>query len=731
MKRRVCILICLALPQLLFSQNNILFIIKDIHSGDSLKGASVVIRGGERGNKTDSAGRILFHNIPAGRQTFVITYSGYDENKVTINFPLTVADSVVFISMEREEKEMQQVIVNSSRTDTRIENAPTRVEVLGAEEVDEESGIHPSNIASLLGDVAGIQSQNLSAATSNTELRIQGLPGNYTQILRDGVPLFGGYAGSFSILQIPPLDLKQIEIIKGPNSTLYGGGAIAGLINIISRKPQPNERERYLLLNQSSLQETNLQLYLSERIKKTAYSFFAGGNYQKQKDINNDNFSDLPRVENAFVHPTFFFYPNEKNTISLGINSVYEDRKGGDMDILEGYYSNFHQFFIQDQTLRNTLDLDWNYSFSKQDKFTLKATTSSFNRSISTNVFGMKAKQLSWYSEASWLRKTVKHDIVAGLNLNGENWKKELPDSTQLTNYNYVTVGLFVQDDWRLHPKFIIESGLRADFHNRYGTFVLPRLSLLYKPANTVSMRLGGGLGYKIPTVFENDIDERDYGKIQPLQNVVAERSWGANFDINFRKRWDELVLAINQSFFLTQINHPLVMQATPTAISFYTAGEPLVTKGTESWLQVYWKKLQAYVGFTYTDAHKKYDPLFPHEEFVAANKFASIISYEVVKHFTIALEASYTGQQFLPGGTQTPSFPIYAAMLRYETGRVIFVLNGENLNDYRQTKKEDIVIPPLTNPTFKPIWASLEGRVFNLSIRIALYDKQKKPDQD
>src|SRR6185503_10418801 len=101
-------------------------------------------------------------------------------------------------------------------------------EVIGLEEVEEESGVKPGHIASLLGDVAGIQAQQTSATTNNTELRIQGLPGEYTQMLRDGIPLFGGFAGSFSVLQIPPLDLKQIEIIKGSSSTLYGGGAIAG-----------------------------------------------------------------------------------------------------------------------------------------------------------------------------------------------------------------------------------------------------------------------------------------------------------------------------------------------------------------------------------------------------------------------------------------------------------------------------------------------------------------------
>ena len=694
--------------------------VKDASTGEPIPGVAIVGKGDLVHTVTDNNGKAKFLINP-GKYFIQFSCIGYEAREVELEIPLKAQDSVFTVLLEKAEKEMGEVIISSTRTDSKIENTPTRVEVLGIEELEEESGVKPAHIASLLGDVAGIQSQLTSAVNGNTELRIQGLPGNYTQILRDGMPLFGGYAGSFSILQIPPLNLKQIEIIKGASSTLYGGGAIAGMINIISKKPKLGEPERTLMLNQSSLQETNLNLYLSERSGKMGFTFFGGANYQKQKDINNDGFSDVGRLEGIFLHTTVFYFPNEKNTISLGVNSNYEDRKGGDMELLRGYYSNIHQFFIQNQTYRNTLDLVWENTISRTDKFTLKATTSNFNRNISASLFGMKAKQLSYYSEASYVKKIIKHDLVAGMNLTGENLTKRLPDSTLINNYNYHTVGLFIQDDWRLHPKITIQSGLRTDFHTIYKAFILPRISILYKINQEFTMRMGGGLGYKIPTVFHSEVDERDYPKLQPLQNMKAERSTGFNWDLNFKKEFGNLELAINQSFFITQINNPVLIQKFPTAISFLNASKPLFTKGIETWIQVRFAGLETYFGYTLTDARKKYDLLQPYLDLSARNKFASVISYEISKHLRILLEAAYTGKQYLENGSQTPAFPFVAGMMRLDIGRISIVLNCENIFDYRQTKIESIVIPPYINPSFKQIWAPIDGRVANLSVRIKL----------
>jgi outer membrane receptor protein involved in Fe transport len=218
-------------------QNVLHAIIRDSSNQQILAGVSCSLKGQKAAAVSDRNGLLILKNIPDGSQTISFSNVSFKPVELILSFPLS-SDSPIVVLMVPEQKELEQVtIVASSRTNSRLENLPTRVEVIGEEDMIEENGIKPGNIASILGDIAGIQFQQTSATTGNADMRIQGLQGKYTQILRDGLPLFGGYSGSFGILQIPPLDLRQVEIIKGASSTLFGGGAIAGMINLISKDP--------------------------------------------------------------------------------------------------------------------------------------------------------------------------------------------------------------------------------------------------------------------------------------------------------------------------------------------------------------------------------------------------------------------------------------------------------------------------------------------------------------
>ncbi|HMD00262.1 MAG TPA: TonB-dependent receptor plug domain-containing protein, partial [Ferruginibacter sp.] len=300
-----------------YSQYQFKCTVKEEEDKDALAGVTATIVGTNKSAASDANGNINFSDLPAGNISITFTNVGFLDKTITFTIPQT---ATVVIFLEKKEKTEEEVIVTSSRTNTRIEDLSTRVEVIGSEEMDEEAGTLPGNVVGLLGDIAGIQSQRTSESTNSVDLRVQGLPGKYTQILRDGFPVSGDYGGNFSVLQIPPLDLKQIEIIKGASSTLYGGGAIAGMIHIISKTPNEAKPEHSLLINHSSLKETNVNTFHSFRNKKFGYTLFAGSTFQTAVDVNNDGFSDVPDIKAFFLHPKLFLFPDQKNTLTLEYN---------------------------------------------------------------------------------------------------------------------------------------------------------------------------------------------------------------------------------------------------------------------------------------------------------------------------------------------------------------------------------------------------------------------------
>lgn len=711
-------IVLLFVLQSVWAQYNLSFIVLDSKTKLPNQGASVEIDGANKIAATDSAGRGTLKNVSAGNKKIIFTAVGY--KKIELFFSVPQKDTISVVHMEQEEiKEAEEVIITSSRTNSRIEDLPTKVEVLGSEEVDEEASTIPGNIASLLGDIAGIQNQKTSAATSNIDLRVQGLPGKYTQILRDGLPLYSGYSGGFSVLQIPPLDLKQVEIIKGASSTLYGGGAIAGMINLVSKTPKLNEHQHSLLTNYSSLKEFNLNTFHSYRNKKTGYTFFAGTTQQQAVDVNKDGFSDVPDIKSFFFHPKLFIYPNEKNTVTLEYDATYEDRNGGDMQVLHQSKDNNHQFFIRNKSLRNTAAVTWDNKINKTDKLNFKGLLNFFNRDITNNLFGIKALQQSFFTEFSYYKKWKLHSLVAGANISGEIFQKKMPDSSGIDNYSYHIFGVFLQHDWKATDKLTAQTGVRFDYHDAYAPVVLPRISLLYKFNSSVSSRLGGGLGYKAPSVFNNDVDERDLRNTALSGVLLLEKSWGINWDVNFKKRIDEWNITINQLFYITQIDRPAILTTLGSGKIYENATKPLNTKGFETYVQLQHDDLEMYLGYTYTIAKQLFNPSQIFEPLSARSKFAAVISNEFSPKFRMCAEASYTGRQYLDNGSKTPGYLIAAGMVRYDINNISLVLNCENLFDYRQTRKESIVLAPLTNPSFKQIWAPVDGRVANFSVRL------------
>jgi iron complex outermembrane receptor protein/outer membrane receptor for ferrienterochelin and colicins len=707
------------------AQHTFKAVIKDKGSKAALTGAVVMDRHGH-GGVTNDSGRVVITDIDIPNDIFVFSYTGYESDSLAIKFPDNGWHEVLLAEDEHALEEV--TIVSSTRTNERIENAPIKVEVLGKEEMDEENTIRPANIASILGDISGIQIQQSSAVSGNTNVRIQGLSGQYTQILRDGMPLYDGFSGGFGVLQIPPLDLRQVELIKGSASTLYGGGAIAGLINLISKRPSETQ-EAIFTLNATTLKEQDVNAYFAKRSKKIGYTFFAGYTRQGAVDVNGDGFSDVPDLNTFTIHPRLFYYPDEKTTITVGYNGTFEKRFGGDMQVIGDHPDSLHRYYEKNITGRHTGEFILDRSLPGLVKLTVKGSVSSFNREIASNINDIKGNQLSYYSEASVFIPQDKNSIVAGINATGDQFKK-LPgsDSIVLNDFYNNTIGAFAQYTLHLFEQTTLEAGLRGDHTDQHGNFILPRIALFHRFDKTWAVRAGAGLGYKLPNPLEVQIIDYPIEELQPIpSDIKAETSAGYNLEGNFKKELGEDVnIFINHAFFLTQITNPVIStQLSDNRVFFSNADRPITTMGFDTYVKLVIKTLEIYLGYTYTDAERKYLQTNQFLPLTPRNRFAFTAVRKVAENWRVGLEGSYVGTEYRDGDKNTQAYFFTALMIERKIGKKFsIVLNGENLLDYRQTKYEQIYTGTLTNPTFKPLWAPIEGRVINLSLRIMPFNK-------
>jgi iron complex outermembrane receptor protein/outer membrane receptor for ferrienterochelin and colicins len=299
-----------------FAQNNLL--VKVIHpeSKDPLVAASVFISSINKTLATDSSGSALFENMPAGKYKLSVSHVGFQQQEVFVTLPLKEPFLLVMLQAADEEEE-EEVIVQSTRTSRTIANVPTRVETIELEEIDEKSNMRPANVAMILHESTGIQVQQTSATSGNSSIRIQGLDGRYTQLLKDGFPNFGNFSSGLSILEIPPLDLKQVEIIKGPASPLFGAGAIAGVVNFVSRTPKETAEYNFIA-NHSNIGQTNIGGFAAMRGKKAGYTLLALYNHQKAYDVDEDDFTEVPESDEFTINPKLFLYPGSNTIITIG-----------------------------------------------------------------------------------------------------------------------------------------------------------------------------------------------------------------------------------------------------------------------------------------------------------------------------------------------------------------------------------------------------------------------------
>jgi iron complex outermembrane receptor protein len=291
-------------------------------------------------------------------------------------------------------------------------------------------------------------------------------------------------------------------------------------------------------------------------------------------------------------------------------------------------------------------------------------------------------------------------------------------------NYRNNTLGAFVQNTWTASPSFTLETGLRGDYVQQFGFELLPRVSGMLKINPRLTARLGGGLGYKTPSLFNEEAERTQFQQILPINvsQTQNERSSGGNFDINYRTTIGEVGLTINQLFYYTRLNRPLVLTTTSgNSAEFVNANGYVDTKGIETNLRFSYSDFKLFVGYTYADVNTHFNNIKSWFPLTARHRLNNVLMYEKDERLKIGIEAYYFSSQRLNDGTTGQSYWIFGLMGEKVWEHFSLFVNFENFTDTRQTRFNNIYTGTINNPTFRDIFAPVDGFVINGGIKIRL----------
>ena len=654
--------------------------------------------------------------LPPGRVDVVVTKSDFDPGAAQVEVRAG-AETRVEVDLAPESELEENVVVTATRTEQRIEDIPLRVEVVPNDEVQEKIAMAPGDVSMLLAETNGLRVQTTSPALGGASLRIQGLSGRYSQILADGLPLYGAQSGSVGILQIPPMDLGQVEVIKGVASALYGMSAIGGVVNLVSRRPKTAEHE--LLINQTTHRGTDGALWLAQPLREHwSYSVLGGVHWQQRSDLDRDGWTDLPMFRRTQVRPRLTWDNNAGRSVFATFGAVDEDRRGGTMPGAATPGGRPHP----ESLLTRQLDGGFvgRFLLSGGRVASVRASRVSQHHD---HVFGAvpeRERSATGFGEASVTGTAGPHTWVAGGALQRERFRAlDVPRF----DYTYTIPGVFGQDDVVVTRWLTASVSARVDRHSAFGTFFSPRLSLLLRPASQWTARVSGGRGHFAPSPFTDETDATGLSVLAPMTGVGPEDATSISSDVTWRKA----PLEVTTTVFHSNIARAQVfrkLDGGPYAARVVNAETPTRTTGAEFIARYHEDNVDIIVTHMYLrstevgeDGSGRRDvPLNP-------GQTATFDLLWKLPIGNIGFEVFYTGRQELednPYRLHGRPYTILGFLYTRNVGRALLYINTEDLADVRQTKFDPLIRPvPLRDGRWATdAWAPLEGRSLNAGVR-------------
>lgn len=480
---------------------------------------------------------------------------------------------------------LNEVVITGTKTFKRKTDSPVLVTVLDSKTLN---NLQVCNLSEGLKFQPGLRVETDCQTCNYTQLRINGLAGGYSQILINGRPIFSPLMGLYGMEQLPVNMIERVEVVRGGGSSLYGSSAIGGTVNVITKVPKRDAFEvnttYYNIDGQTDDYNLNANATLVNEERNAGVSFFMSHRERDFYDANDDNFSEIPLIENNSIGANFFFQPTENQKLELSLTNLNEYRFGGEMVDKPAYLTQ------QSEERKHKIwmgSLDYQINFNGDNSsFIAYGAWQNTNRKHYTGIFPDEPADIENHlinppygvSTTQTLQGGIQlnhkvNDFLNGVNVftfGAEYLSDEVFD--EIDSYNYLidqhtkNFGAFLQSDWEILPSLDLLSGVRFDKHNLLDTPLFsPRVALLYKYKENTQFRFSYGTGFRAPQAFDTDLHIAFSGggvsRVVYDPNLFEERSESFSTSINYDKATEKFIAGFTLEAFYTRLNDAFVLE--------------------------------------------------------------------------------------------------------------------------------------------------------------------------
>lgn len=645
----------------------------DAHTQEHLSFVNVQVEGTALGCLTDESGHFYLKNLPEGELTIVFSMMGYETEKRTVSL---CRDTLIEMNVAIAETSfmIDNVVVTANKYETKQREVATIVNVISPLIIQSTTS---NSMADVLNFQTGLRVEETCSNCGVPQIRINGLEGQYTQILMDSRPIFSSLASVYGLEQLPAGMVDRIEVIRGGGSALFGANAIAGVVNIITKEPT---RNFFNVSNTSAFTQqgtydinTNLNASVVSENQKAGIYVFGVQRNRQQYDRDKDGYSDIPALNSTTVGLRSFFKTSDYSKITAEYHHTTEFRRGGyGIDSLQP-----HESPLTEQ-LKHNIDaatMKWDMYTADSKHFVSAYTSfqhigrdSYFGTNYNPNAYGKSTDIVSVTGAQyrfSYPCGLMNADLSAGVEYSYNQLRDQILGYDRNTLQRVHLGGGYVQNEWK-NKQWSILVGGRLEQHSLLEKPIFsPRANVRYTPIDPIILRVSYASGYRAPQIYEEDLHVGAVGGEVSLisldENLRPEYSHSVSGSVDMYQRFGKWDLNLTLEGFFTQLNDVFTLVEN----GHDAMGNLLLTRTNASGARVAGLNVEAKVGYGhlltfqagYTYNHSRYIQPEQWSPTIAPQRrmFRTpdhygyfLLNIEPVKHFHILTNGKVTGNMLV-----------------------------------------------------------------------------------